>query len=102
MNEEATLDHVVEWFAERDLVLDRAQAKRFLPLFGEAGRAYRRAVGTMSCVDETYAQLNGTWTFIYRVIDPLGKVVGGYVSHRRIATDYSLGSRAIVRLSEQT
>ena len=41
---------VVEWFAERGLVVDRSTlyrwVQRFLPLFGAAARAYRRAVGT--------------------------------------------------------
>src|SRR5918999_83971 len=40
---------VVEWFAERGLVVDRSTIyrwiQRFLPLFGEAARAHRRPVG---------------------------------------------------------
>jgi transposase-like protein len=41
---------VVKWFAQRGLVVDRSTlyrwVQRFLPLFGAAARAYRRAVGT--------------------------------------------------------
>jgi transposase-like protein len=49
---------VVEWFAERGLMVDRSTVyrwvQRFLPLFGEAARAHRRPVGDKWRVDETY------------------------------------------------
>ena len=97
---------MVEWFAERGLVLERSPVyrwvQRFLPLFGEAARAHRRPGGTKWRVDETYTQVNGTWTFIYRVIDSDDQVVGAYFSHRRIATDHSYGSHAVVRSGEET
>ncbi len=67
---------VVEWFAERGLVVDRSTiyrwVQRFLPLFQQAVRAYRRPVGTKWRVDETYTRMNGTWTYIYRAIDEDG------------------------------
>ncbi len=48
---------VVEWFAERGLTLDRTTiyrwVQRFLPLFQDAARAYRRLVGAKWRVDET-------------------------------------------------
>ncbi len=80
---------VVEWFAERGLVVDRSTVyrwvQRFLPLFGEAARAYRRPVGAKWRVDETYVRLNGRWTYVYRAIDQEGQVVDAYFSERRNA-----------------
>lgn len=59
---------VVEWFAERGLVVDRSTiyrwVQRFLPLFGEAARAHRTPVGTAWRVDETYTRLGGTWVHL--------------------------------------
>jgi transposase-like protein len=78
---------VVEWFAERGLVVNRSTVyrwvQRFLPLFGEAARAYRRPVGTRWRVDETYVRLQGRWTYVYRAIDEDGQVVDAYFSERR-------------------
>jgi len=55
---------VVEWFAERGLDVERSTVyrwvQRFLPLFPDTARAYRRAVGGKWRVDETYTRLNGT------------------------------------------
>ena len=80
---------VVEWFAERGLVVNRSTiyrwVQRFLPLFGEAARAHRRQVGAKWRVDETYCRLNGKWTYIYRAIDQDGQVVDAYFSKRRNA-----------------
>ncbi len=81
---------VVEWFAERGLVVDRSTiyrwVQRFLPLFGEAARAHRRPVGEKWRVDETYCRLNGKWTYVYRAIDQDGQVVDAFFSQRRNAT----------------
>ncbi len=80
---------VVEWFAERGLVVDRSTVyrwvQRFLPLFGEAARAHRRLVGKKWRVDETYVRLQGRWTYVYRAIDEDGQVVDAYFSKRRNA-----------------
>lgn len=80
---------VVEWFAERGLVVDRSTVyrwvQRFLPLFQDAARPYRHAVGKKWRVDETYTRLQGTWTYIYRAIDQHGQVVDAYFSKRRNA-----------------
>ena len=78
---------VVEWFAERGLVVGRSTVyrwvQRFLPLFGKAARAHRRPVGTKWRVDETYVRLQGRWTYVYRAIDQDGQVVDAYFSERR-------------------
>src|SRR5687767_9412898 len=78
---------VVEWFAERGLVVDRSTicrwVRRFLPLFQDAARVHRQPVGDKWWADETYTRLNGTWTYIYRAIDQHGQVVDAYFSQRR-------------------
>ena len=80
---------VVEWFAERGLVVNRSTVyrwvQRFLPLFGQAARAHRRPVGGNWRVDETYVRLQGRWTYVYRAIDEHGQVVDAYFSERRNA-----------------
>jgi transposase-like protein len=80
---------VVEWLAERGLVVDRSTVyrwvQRFLPLFQDAARAHQHAVGNKWHVDETYTRLNGRWTYIYRAIDQDGQVVDAYFSERRNA-----------------
>jgi transposase, IS6 family len=80
---------VVEWFAERGLSVDRSTVyrwvQRFLPLFQQAARAHRRAVGTRWRGDETYVRLQGHWTYVYRAIDEDGQVVDAYFSERRNA-----------------
>jgi transposase-like protein len=78
---------VVEWFAERGLVVDRSTVyrwvQRFLPLFGAAARSYRQPVGMKWRVDETYTRLHGKWTYVYRAIDQYGQVVDAYFLQRR-------------------
>ena len=80
---------VVEWLAERGLVVDRSTVYRwvqcFLPLFAEAARRYRHSVGGNWRVDETYCRLRGRWAYCYRAIDQDGQVVDVLVSQRRNA-----------------
>ncbi len=82
---------VVEWFAERGLVVERSTVyrwvQRFLPLFQDAARTHRHHVSEKWRVDETYIRLNGTWTYIYRAIDQDGQVVDAYFSARRNAKE---------------
>ncbi|HSH78647.1 MAG TPA: IS6 family transposase [Herpetosiphonaceae bacterium] len=81
---------VVEWFAERSLIVDRSTiyrwVQRFLPLFQDAARPHRHPVGAKWRVDETYTRLAGKWTYIYRPIDQDGQVVDAYFSERRNGT----------------
>lgn len=80
---------VVEWLAERGVMVDRTTiyrwVRRFLPLFQQAARAYRHPVGEKWRVDETYCRLNGLWAYLYRAIDQDGQVVDVYFSERRNA-----------------
>jgi transposase-like protein len=81
---------VVEWLAERGLVVDRSTVyrwvQRFLPLFAEAARRYRQPVGRRWRVDETYCRLHGRWAYCYRAIDQDGQIVDVLFSERRNAT----------------
>jgi len=80
---------LVEWLAERGLVVDRSTVycwvQRFLPLFAEAARRYRCPVGGSWRVDETYCRLRGRWAYCYRAIDQHGQIVDVLVSERRNA-----------------
>jgi transposase-like protein len=80
---------VVAWLAERGLIVHRSTmyrwVQRFLPLCGEAARAYRRGVGKQWRVDELDTRLGGTWTYLERAIDQHGQVVAVSCSKRRNA-----------------
>jgi IS6 family transposase len=80
---------VVEWLAERGIMVDRSTVyrwvQRFLPIFMEAARSHRVPVGGKWRVDETYCRLNGRWAYCYRAIDQHGQVVDVYFSERRNA-----------------
>lgn len=80
---------VVEWFAERGLVVDRSTiyrwVQRFLPLFQEATRPHRQPVGVKWRVDETYTRLQRKWACLYRALDQHGQVVDTYFLERRNA-----------------
>ena len=80
---------VVQWLAERGIMLDRSTVYRwvqqFLALFAEAAHAHRVPVGGKWRVDETYCRLNGRWAYCYRAIDQDGQVVDAYFSERRNA-----------------
>jgi IS6 family transposase len=80
---------VVEWLAERGVAVDRStvfrRVRRFSPLFAEAARAQRRAVGGTWRVGETYGRLGGRWACRYRAIDEHGPVVDVHFSQRRNA-----------------
>src|SRR5262245_48345658 len=82
-----TYAEVSEWLAERGTLVDQSTiyrwVRRFLPLFGEAGRRYRQPVGPDWRVDETYARIRGHWHYIYRAIDGGGQIIDAYVSPRR-------------------
>jgi transposase-like protein len=68
---------VSEWLAERGILVDQSTiyrwVQRFLPLFGDVARRYRRTVGLDWRVDETYARIRGRWHYIYRAIDGCGQ-----------------------------
>src|SRR4051794_16786839 len=82
---------VAELLAERGVQVDPstifAWVREFAPLYEDAARTFRRAVGTGWSVDETSTTIAGTPASVYRAIDGRGQVVDVYVSQRRATAD---------------
>ncbi len=57
--------------------------QRLTPLFADAARPCRHAVGDRWFVDETYVKVAGRWRYVYRAVDQYGQVVDVYVSSTR-------------------
>ena len=73
--------------AERGVDVDHVTIHRwvlrFAPLFTEAARPRRHAVGDRWQVDETYVKVSGEWRYVYRAVDQFGQVIDVFVSARR-------------------
>src|SRR3954447_7925523 len=82
---------VAELLAERGVIVDPSSiydwVREFAPLYEDAARSFRRAVGSSWSVDETYTTIAGTPAYVYRAIDGRGQVVDVYVSQRRATAD---------------
>ena len=82
---------VTEVLAERGVAVDPSTVfdwvREFAPLYEEAARPFRRAVGSSWSVDETYTKIAGKQAYVYRAIDGRGQVVDVYVSQRRATAD---------------
>jgi IS6 family transposase len=82
---------VAELLAERGVCVDPstvfAWVREFAPLYEDAARQFRRAVGSRWSVDETYTKIAGKPAYVYRAIDGRGQVVDVYVSTRRATAD---------------
>ena len=82
---------VTELLAERGVRADAstvyAWVHEFAPLYEDAARPFRHAVGRAWSVDETYAAVAGAPVYVYRAIDGHGQGVDVYVSARRAAED---------------
>jgi transposase, IS6 family len=82
---------VAELLAERGMTMDPstiyAWVREFAPLYEDAARPFRHAVGSRWSVDETYTKVAGKPVYVYRAIDGHGQIVDVYVSERRAATD---------------
>jgi IS6 family transposase len=82
---------VAELLAERGVRTDPssvyAWVQQFAPLYEDAARSGRRAVGSCWSVDETYVKVAGAWASVYRAIDEHGQVVDVYVSAERATED---------------
>src|SRR5262245_13433622 len=78
---------VAELLAERGVRVDPstifAWVREFAPLYEEAARSFRRAIGSCWSVDETYTTVAGKPAYAYRAIDGHGQIVDVYVSQRR-------------------
>jgi transposase, IS6 family len=68
--------------------------QRFTPEFIEAARFCRHAPGDRWFVDETYLNVAGNWTYLYRAIDQHGQVIDVLLSARR---DLAAGRRFFIR-----
>jgi transposase-like protein len=82
---------VAELLAERGVAVDPSTiydwVGEFAPLYEDAARPFRRAVGSSWSVDETYAKIAGKAAYVYRAIDGRGQIVDVYVSQRRATAD---------------
>ncbi len=82
---------VAELLAERGVRVDPSTVydwvREFAPLYEDAARPFRRAVGSAWSVDETYTKVAGKPVYVYRAIDGHGQVVDVYVSQRRATAD---------------
>jgi len=82
---------VAELLAERGVRVDASTVfdwvREFAPLYEDAARPFRRAVGSSWSVDETYTKIAGKSAYVYRAIDGRGQVVDVYVSQRRATAD---------------
>jgi transposase-like protein len=56
---------------------------RFAPLFADAARPCRHAVGRRWQVDETYVKVRSCWRYVYRAVDQFGQVIEVLVSTTR-------------------
>ncbi len=80
---------VEELLAERGIAVDHVTiyrwVQRFTPMFIDAARPSRHAVGDRWFVDETYLKIAGRWRYLYRAVDQFGQVIDVYLSVRRDA-----------------
>ncbi len=64
---------VAELLAERGMRVDPSTVydwvREFAPLYEDAARPFRRAVGSSWSVDETYTKVAGKSAYVYRAID---------------------------------
>ena len=78
---------VEELLAERGVDVDHVTVyrwvPRFTPLFAEAARPGRHAVGDRWFVDETYVKVAGRWRYLYRAVDQFGPVIVVLLSKQR-------------------
>ena len=78
---------VEELLAERGITADHVSVyrwvQRFTLEFIEAARPCRHAPGDRWFADETYLNVAGTWTYLYRAVDQHGQVIDVMLSTRR-------------------
>jgi transposase-like protein len=78
---------VEELLAERGVTVDHVTvyrwAQRFTPEFIEAARPCRHIPGDRWFVDETYIEVAGRWTYLYRAVDQHGQIIDVLLSARR-------------------
>ena len=67
---------VAELLAERGVQVDPAsvyaRVRAFAPLYEDAARSFRRAIGSCWVADETDVKVAEAWCYVYRAIDECG------------------------------
>jgi transposase, IS6 family len=91
---------VEELLAERGIGVDHVTVyrwvQRFTPLFADAARPLRHAVGDRWFIDETYVKIAGRWRYLYRAVDQYGQVIDVLLSeHRHTAVARAFFTRAL-------
>jgi transposase, IS6 family len=80
---------VEELLVERGVMVDHVTVyrwvQRFTPMFIDAARPCRHALGDRWFVDETYVKVGGHWSYLYRAIDQFGQVIDVLLSAQRNA-----------------
>src|ERR1035441_1061800 len=73
--------------AEREISVDHSTilrwVRRYAPEFEKKWHRYARLIGPSWRVDETYAKVGGTWTYLYRGVDKSGKSTVSHLSRNR-------------------
>jgi transposase, IS6 family len=72
--------------------------QRFTPVFAEAARPCRHALGDRWFVDETYVKMAGRWCYLYRAVEQFGQVIDVLASAKR---DTAAARRFFIRALRQ-
>ena len=79
-----------EIMAERGVEVDHATLNRWVakysPLIADKARRQKAAVDRSWRMDETYIQVKGEWTYLYRAVDKFSKTIDFMLSKRRNKT----------------
>lgn len=79
-----------EIMAERGVEVDHATLNRWVakysPLIADKARRQKVGVDRSWRMDETYIQVKGEWTYLYRAVDKFGKTIDFMLSKRRNKT----------------
>jgi transposase-like protein len=78
---------LVEMMSERGIALAHTTilrwVQRYVPIFEKQWNHYARPVGGSWRCDETYIDVKGRWTYLYRAVDKQGRTVDFLLSERR-------------------
>jgi putative transposase len=79
--------HIEEMMRERGAFVDHSSinrwSTRFLPMLEKVFRQHKRKVATSWRMDETYIEVKGVWTYLYRTVDKEGKTIDFLLTAKR-------------------